>query len=69
MQKEKQTTAVQWLMEQYKLCGMITKAHFDKAKAIERKQIEDTYKHAYTSGFLLSTMKPSEYFEKTFTEE
>jgi len=36
---DKKQTAVEWLFEQYKLVGMLTKAQVEKAKEMEKQQI------------------------------
>jgi hypothetical protein len=36
-----QQTAVEWLIEQYNLIGMLTTAQVEKAKAMEKQQMID----------------------------
>ena len=37
-------TAVEWLVEKYELVGMLTPPMIERAKAMEREQIESAYK-------------------------
>ena len=50
MSNEKKQTAVEWLIEQYKLIGMITTAQINKAKEMEKEQIKTAYECGSEDG-------------------
>jgi hypothetical protein len=47
-------TAVEWLAEKYILVGMLTTPMVERAKAMEREQIEENMAKAITFGWDLS---------------
>lgn len=69
MPQEKQTTAVQWLMQQM-LSNEFHNPYFEEALRIERQHIEDAYNQGFArQGWSISTKEASDYFESTFTQQ
>jgi hypothetical protein len=73
MPQEKQTTAVQWLMQQM-LSNEFHNPYFEEALRLERQQIEDAY--TKDRDIIMSQWNEqgkrkwaSDYFESTFTQQ
>lgn len=71
-------TAVEWLVEQYKLIGMLTTAQVNKAKEMEKQQIIDTFEdgreieyqyHVNCDPVHYENVKtPEQYYNQTFKQ-
>ena len=61
---EKNLTAVEWLVEQYKKVGGISISMVEKAKVMEKEQIFDAYITSH-----ISMMSAEHYYYETFKQQ
>jgi len=61
---EKNLTAVEWLVEQYKKVGGISISMVEKAKVMEKEQIFDAYITSH-----ISMMSAEQYYYETFKQQ
>ena len=56
-------SSIEWLFEQYKLVGMLTTAQLEKAKAMHKEEIVDTF---MDSSLNFSEGEANKYYNETF---
>lgn len=60
-------TSVEWLYEELILEGInVPKVFYDKAKEMEKEQIEEAYMVGYYNHSIKSIMNSEEYYEQNF---
>ena len=61
-------TAVEWLVEKV-FCKYTCKWKdvIKEAKAMEKEQIEDAFKHGYSNGNIDTCMSNQQYYNETYT--
>jgi hypothetical protein len=71
MESNKQVTAVEWFAEQL---GIKSGDMLAKAKAMERKQIEEAYGHGQNNGYMYAnqkaiTIRKDQYYNETYKQK
>ena len=60
-------TAVEWLVDELILEGFnVPKVFYDKAKAMEKEQIEDAHEIGYINGGNHKSVNGDKYYNETF---
>ena len=62
-------TAVEWLVDELILEGFnVPKVFYDKAKAMEKEQIEDAHEIGYINGGNHKSVNGEQYYNETFNK-